>query len=81
MLWSLQGGGNTRIKIQGQKVQTENDVTTAAVQLLGRVQLSVTPWTVAHQASLSFTVSQSLLKLMFIELATLSNHLIVYKSS
>ena len=37
-----------------------------AVQLLSRVQLSVTPWTAAHQASLPFTVSWSLLKLMSI---------------
>ena len=36
------------------------------VQSLSRVQLFVTPWTAAHQASLSFTVSQSLLKLMCI---------------
>ena len=36
----------------------------------------MTPWTAAHQASLSFTVSQSLLKLMYIELMMLSNHLI-----
>ena len=34
-------------------------------------------WTVAHQASLSFTISQSLLKLMSIELVMLSNHLIL----
>ena len=35
------------------------------------------PWTTAHQASLSFTISQSLLKLMFIELVMPSNHLIL----
>ena len=34
----------------------------------------VTPWTAAHQASLSFTISQNLLKLMFIELVMSSNH-------
>ena len=34
------------------------------VQSLGRVQLFVTPWTAAHQASLSITNSQRLLKLM-----------------
>ena len=34
------------------------------VQLLSRVRLFVTPWTAAHQASLSFTISWSLLKLM-----------------
>ena len=35
------------------------------------------PWTTAHQASLSFTISQSLLKLMSIELMMPSNHLIL----
>ena len=35
------------------------------------------PWTAAHQASLSFTISQNLLRLMFIELVMLSNHLIL----
>ena len=35
-----------------------------AVQLLSRVRLFATPWTAARQASLSFTMSQSLLKLM-----------------
>ena len=40
---------------------------------------SVTPWTAAHQASLSFTISQSLLKLMSIELVMPSNHLILYR--
>ena len=37
------------------------------IQSLSRVQLFVTPWTAAHQASLSITNSQSLLKLMSIE--------------
>ena len=37
----------------------------------------MTPWTAACQASLSLTVSQSLLKLMFIELVTPSDHLIL----
>ena len=35
------------------------------------------PWTAAHQASLSFTTSQSLLKFMFIELVMPSNHLVL----
>ena len=35
----------------------------------------VTPWTASHKASLSFTISQSLLKLMSIESMTPSNHL------
>ena len=47
------------------------------VQLLNHVQLFVTPWTTAHQASLSITNSQSLLKLMSIELVMPSNHLIL----
>ena len=38
---------------------------------------SATPWTATCQASLSFTVSQSLLKFMSIELEMLSNHLIL----
>ena len=38
---------------------------------------SVIPWTAAHQASLSFTISQSLLKLIFIESVRPSNHLIL----
>ena len=49
-----------------------------AVQLLGRVQLFVTPWTAACQeASLSFTISWSLLKFMSIELVMPSNHLVL----
>ena len=49
----------------------------SSVLLLSRVRLFVTPWTVAHQASLSITNSQSLLKLMSIELVMPSNHLIL----
>ena len=49
----------------------------AVVQLLSRVQLFATPWTAACQAPLSFTVSQSLLKIMSIELVVLSSHLIL----
>ena len=44
---------------------------------LSRVWLFVTPWTAACQASLSFTVSQSLLKLMSIELVMPSSRLIL----
>jgi len=45
------------------------------VQLLSCVQLSVIPWTAAPQASLSFIISQSLLKLVSIESLMPSNHL------
>ena len=48
-----------------------------AVQLLNHVQLSATPWPAAHQASLSFIISWSLLKFMSIESVMLSNHLIL----
>ena len=47
------------------------------VQVFSPIQLLVTPWTAAHQASWSFTVSWSLLKLMSIELMMPSNHLIL----
>ena len=46
------------------------------VQLPSLIQLIATPWTTAHQASLSFINSQSLFKLMSIESVMLSNHLI-----
>ena len=49
----------------------------SSVQLLSRVQLFSTPWTAAHQASLSITNSRSLLKLMSIESLMPSNHLIL----
>ena len=48
-----------------------------SVQSLNRVQLFVTPWITACQASLSITNSQSLLKLMSIESVMPSNHLIL----
>ena len=48
----------------------------AVVQSLSHVQLFVTPWTAALQASLSFTITQSLLNLMSIESVMTSNHLI-----
>ena len=47
---------------------------TISVQSLSRVQLFVTPWTVARQASLSITNSRSLLKLMSIKSVMPSNH-------
>ena len=47
------------------------------VQLLSHIWLFKTPWTTAHQAFLSFTISWSLLKLMSIESVMPSNHLIL----
>ena len=46
-------------------------------QLLSHVQLFVTQWIAEHQASLSFTISWSLLKLMFIGSMVPSKHLIL----
>ena len=48
----------------------------SSVQSLSHVQLFVTPWTAARQASLSITNSRSLLKLISIEMLMPSNHLI-----
>ena len=47
------------------------------IQSLSHVQFFATPWTAALQASLSFRISQNLLRLMFIESVILSNHLIL----
>ena len=49
----------------------------SSVQSLSRVQLFVTPWIAAHQASLSITNSRSSLKLMCIEAVMPSSHLIL----
>ena len=49
----------------------------SSVQSLSHAQLFVTPWTAARQAFLSITSSQSLPRLMSIELVTPSNHLIL----
>ena len=49
----------------------------SSVHSLSRVRLFVTPWTAAHQAFLSITDSQSLLKLTCIKSVTPSNHLVL----
>ena len=51
--------------------------TGVVVQSLNCVQVFATPWIAARQASLSFTISWSLLKLMSIELVMSSTHLIL----
>ena len=53
------------------------DSASNSVQLLSHVRLFTTPWTAAHQASLSITNSQSLLKLICIESVMSSNQLIL----
>ena len=54
-----------------------NTIQFSSVQSLSHVQLFATPWITAHQASLSITSSQSLLKLMSIESVMPSSHLIL----
>ena len=51
--------------------------TVLVVESLSHVCLFATPWTTAHQASLSFTISWSLLTLMSIESVMPSHHLIL----
>ena len=51
----------------------------SSVQLLSHFWLFVTPWTAAHQASLSIIISRSLLKLISIESVMPSNHLILHR--
>ena len=63
--------------LEGEKLTSTLNVQFSSVQLLSRVQLFVTPWTAACQASLSITNSQSLLKLMSISSVIPSNHLIL----
>ena len=54
-----------------------SELSNSSVQLLSHVQLFVTPWTAARQASLSITNSWSLFKLMSIESVMPSNHFIL----
>ena len=55
----------------------KNTLQFSSIQLLSHVQLFATPWTAAHQASLSITNSQSAPKPMSIESVMPSNHLIL----
>ena len=54
-----------------------NVIVVVVVQLLSRVWLFATPWTEACQASLSFTIPQSLFKLMSLKSMRPSNHLVL----
>ena len=64
----------------GTRLSTVRHMNISSVQSLSRVRLFATLWTAARQASLSITNSQSLLKLMSIELVMPSNHLILCRS-
>ena len=57
-----------------------NEIIVVVVQSLSHILLRVTPWTGTHQASLSFSIFWSLLKLMSIESVMPSNHFILCHS-
>ena len=63
---------------KSQELWIDLETVISSVQLFSRIQLFVTPWTVACQASLSITNSWNLLKLMSIESVMPSNHLILF---
>ena len=62
-----------RDKGRGPQVSPPHAGWVAVIQLLRPVQLFATPWAAARQASLPFTISQSLLKLMSVESVMPSN--------
>ena len=74
-------GKNTEVGshflLQCMKVKSESEV----AQSPSRIQLFVTPWTAAHQASLSLTNTQSLPKFMSIASVVPSSHLILLTPS
>ena len=70
--WTIKKAEHQRIYGYQRGKQLEE----GSVQSLSLVRLFATPWTAARQASPSITHSQSLLKLMSIELVMLSNHCI-----
>ena len=73
-MWILVIGNEKKV---GSQVPWKLLIQFSSVQSLSRVQLFATPWSAARQASLSITNSQSLLKLMSVELVMPSNHYIL----
>ena len=74
----LQSMGLQRVRHDWSDLATAAARHVVIVQSLSHVWLFVTQWTAVCQAYLSFTISQSLLKFMSIELVILSNQLILY---
>ena len=71
-----------KLNIQKTKIMATGPITSCkidgeTVQVTSCLELFVTPWTAANQASLYITNTQSLLKLMSIKLVMSSNHLIL----
>ena len=64
-------------RLQHNVIESNTRLDVVVVQLLSRVRRFVTPWTTECPASLSFTISRSLLKLMSIQSVMPSNHLIL----
>ena len=78
ILCTIKGWGRKRLlKLRNYDTMPSDYLGIFVVQLLRQVQFFAIPWTAACQASLSFTVSQSLLKLMSVESVMPSNHLIL----
>ena len=73
ILWTEEPGGLLSLGLQ----RVGHDWATNTTLLLSRVWFFATLWITAHQAPLSFTVSQSLLKIMSMESEILTNHLIL----
>ena len=69
LLMNVKEESETGLKLNTQKTKIMASAPTqfSSVQSLSRVRLFATPWTAAHQDSLSITNSQSLLKLISIE--------------
>ena len=90
LIWVRLGGGSSnsphqpdgdessRARGKGLAFSLPSQGAIAVIYLLSHVLLFMTPWTAACQASLSFTIFQSLIKLMSIELVMSSYHLILY---
>ena len=78
--WTFRPSVQTYV-IQRSAVYVNVCMLVCSVQSLSHVQLFVTPWTAAHQASLSITSSWSLLKLMSIESVKSSSQLILSSPS
>ena len=66
-----------RIEKQLERVERKRLVEQLSSVQFSRVRLFVTSWTAAHQASLSITIPQSLLKVMSVELVMPSNHFVL----
>ena len=75
--WTEEPGGLQSVGSQESQTWLSDSVQFSSVQLLSRVRLFVTPWTTAHQASLSTTKFRSPPKPMSIASVMPSNHLVL----